>query len=157
MKIAKAALYVVKFILCAITLFGAYGCLYGAQALAWPWPWKNLTSNFLVAFQTQFPIFMFGLIHPDAPIKLRVASLLLILSFLIAALALYRIQAKGTRSFVILLLLLTTSYALYLWAKGFDVQTLQVVASYMGVLFFFAFLGRLLHKSSSVSERFDKG
>lgn len=156
MKKTKAALYVVKAILCTITLFAAYGCLYGAQALAWPWPWTNLTSNFFLAFQKQFPIFIFGLLNPGAPVQLRVASLLLILCFLIVALALYRIQAKGNRSFIILMLLLLSAYGLYIWAKGFDTHTLRIVSEYLLALFVFAFLGRLLHKSLSVSERFDK-
>ena len=156
MRITQAALYVVKFVLCVITLFGSYACLYAAQELAWPWPWTNLLNNFFVTFQKQFPIFMFGLINPGAPLQLRAAALLLIASFFFVVLALYRIQAKGNRSFIMLCLLLFTSYGLYVWAKGFDLSTLQIAGKYVLVLFLFAFIGRWLQSKISVSKRFDK-
>src|SRR5437773_7968022 len=80
---------------------------------------NNSMNDLLYAFQINFPTFLYCLIGPDAPVQLRIASFMIVLSIIIAITSLLIFQAKSIVPFIMLIILALVEYGLFISVEGF--------------------------------------
>src|SRR2546427_191189 len=78
-----------------------------------------MMNDFLYSFQSNFPTFVYGLTGSDAPLAVRVSSILIVLSIIMAITALTLFNKNITLPYVLLLITSTLAYSLFVFVEGF--------------------------------------